>query len=60
MFGPILTLLLQRKNSHYLPVLEFREEKQTFAKVERGNVDFFLLRIEEKPIVDLKKKRKKP
>ena len=24
------------------PVLEFREEKQTFAKVERGNVDFFL------------------
>jgi hypothetical protein len=24
------------------PVLEFREEKQTFVKVERGNVDFFL------------------
>ena len=22
------------------PVLEFREEKQTFAKVERGNMDF--------------------
>ena len=25
------------------PVLEFREEKQTFAKVKRGNVDFSLL-----------------
>jgi hypothetical protein len=25
------------------PVLEFREEKQTFTKVEGGNVDFFLL-----------------
>jgi hypothetical protein len=24
-------------------VLEFREEKQTFAKIEQGNVDFFLL-----------------
>jgi hypothetical protein len=24
------------------PVLEFREEKQTIAKVERGNVDYFL------------------
>jgi hypothetical protein len=24
------------------PVLEFREEKQTFAKVKGGNVDFFL------------------
>ena len=23
-------------------VLEFKEEKQTFTKVERGNVDFFL------------------
>jgi len=22
------------------PILEFREEKQTFAKVEGGNVDF--------------------
>jgi len=28
------------------PVLEFREEKQTFAKVEGGNVDFFLLDLE--------------
>ena len=24
------------------PVLEFREEKRTFAKVEEGNVDFFV------------------
>ena len=24
-------------------VLEFREEKQTFAKIEGGNVDFFLI-----------------
>jgi hypothetical protein len=23
------------------PILEFREEKQIFAKVEGGNVDFF-------------------
>ena len=27
------------------PVLEFREEKRTFTKVEGGNVDFFLLEI---------------
>jgi hypothetical protein len=25
------------------PILEFREEKWTFAKVKRGKVDFFLL-----------------
>jgi hypothetical protein len=24
------------------PVLEFRKEKRTFAKVEEGKVDFFL------------------
>jgi hypothetical protein len=24
------------------PVLEFREEKQTFSKVERANVDFLV------------------
>jgi hypothetical protein len=27
----------------FYPVLEFREEKRTFAIVEGGNVDFFLL-----------------
>jgi len=27
----------------FCPILEFREEKWTFAKVERGNLDFFLL-----------------
>jgi hypothetical protein len=32
------------------PVLEFREEKQTFAKVEEGNVDFFHLFIGPKTI----------
>jgi hypothetical protein len=26
----------------YCPVLKFREKKWIFAKVERGNVDFFL------------------
>jgi hypothetical protein len=26
----------------FCPVLKFREEKRTFAKVERGKVDFFL------------------
>jgi hypothetical protein len=26
----------------FCPVLEFREEKRTFAKVEGGNADFFL------------------
>jgi hypothetical protein len=24
------------------PVLEFREKKQTFAKIRRGNMEFFL------------------
>ena len=26
----------------FCPVLEFKEEKWTFTKVERGNVNFFL------------------
>jgi hypothetical protein len=30
-------------------VLEFREEKQTFAKVERGNVDFFPKKTQTQP-----------
>jgi hypothetical protein len=25
----------------FCPVLEFREEKQTFTKIEGGNMDFF-------------------
>jgi hypothetical protein len=28
------------------PILEFREEKRTFAKVEGGKVDFFPRRME--------------
>jgi hypothetical protein len=28
-------------------VLEFREEKRTFAKLERGNVDFFLKKLQQ-------------
>jgi hypothetical protein len=27
------------------PILEFKEEKQTFAKVEEGKVNFFLSSI---------------
>jgi hypothetical protein len=31
----------------FCPVLKFREEKQTFAKVERHDVDFFLIGIKK-------------
>jgi hypothetical protein len=34
----------------FCPVLEFREEKRTFAKVERGNVYFFFSKWKRKTL----------
>ena len=34
-------------------ILEFKEEKRTFAKVEGGNLNFFLLREVQTPPTEL-------
>jgi len=37
----------------FYPVLKFRDEKQTFAKVEGPKVDFFFLNAENRSFVPI-------